>query len=59
MIKIKNIREECYKHNYILCCNKNNEIIALYELETILEYNEYSREQLCIYSSDNKFKEKI
>ena len=59
MIIIKNIREECYKHNYILCCNKNNEIIALYELETILEYNEYSREQLCIYSSDNKFKEKI
>jgi len=57
MIEIKNISEEYYKHNYILCCNKNNEIVALYGLETILEeYNEYGQEQLCIYANDNKFK---
>ena len=59
MIKIKDIAKEHYKHNYILCCDKNNKVIALYGLETMLdEYNENNYEQYCIYSSDNKFKEK-
>ena len=57
MIKIKDITEEYYKHNYILCCDKDNKVIALYALEIILEYNEYSKDHYCIYSNDNKFKE--